>query len=409
MIGVYLHIPFCRTRCPYCDFVSNAIPGHIPDTFINALIDEIASFEGPNNAASFFFGGGTPSLLTPDQLNSILGALHKRFDDSRLCEITIEANPDDVTSELADAWRQSGINRVSLGVQSFDDAVLNYLGRRHSARQAHLACEIIAERFDNWSMDLIFGAYPVETWDKTLDACIAHRPRHVSAYGLTYEDGTPFGSRKSEAIESDVSLELYHLTEERLSGESRSPVSRASRPCKNMAETAMIQDEAARVSRPCCHSERSEESRSETVTKPYIHYEISNFAQPGYECRHNLIYWHNEAYAGFGPAAYSFLNGIRAKNETLLEVYIATPGYKTEAIHLTDREIRIETLIQHFRLKSGLEKSAYHARFGSDVRNDFASALATLISRGMLIEDAHFIRPTPLGFDLNNEIGLAIV
>ncbi len=392
MIGVYLHIPFCRTRCLYCDFASNAIPGHIPDSFINALIDEIASFDGPDAAASFFLGGGTPSLLTPDQLASILDALRNRFNcinDSRLCEITIEANPDDVTSELADAWRQSGINRVSLGVQSFDDAVLEYLGRRHSARQSHLACEIIVERFDNWSMDLIFGAYPVESWDNTLDACIAHNPRHVSAYGLTYEDGTPFGSRKSEAIEPDASLELYHLAIERLSDESRSPVARASRPCKSMARTAMLQES---------HAE-----------KPYIHYEISNFAQPGYECRHNLIYWHNEEYAGFGPAAYSFLNGIRAKNEPALDDYMAAPGRKAEAIHLTDREIRVETLIQYFRLKSGIEKAVYHARFSADVHNDFASALTTLIAQGILIEDAHFIRPTPLGFDLNNEIGLALV
>ncbi|NIA15625.1 MAG: radical SAM protein, partial [Nitrospiraceae bacterium] len=140
MIGVYVHIPFCRTRCPYCDFLSQPTPGAVPTAFADALVHEIDAYDGPVDARTVFFGGGTPSLLTPESLTRILETLRRRFRLEQP-EISLEANPDDVTATLADAWRDLGINRVSLGVQSFDDAVLRYLGRRHDAAIAHRACD----------------------------------------------------------------------------------------------------------------------------------------------------------------------------------------------------------------------------------------------------------------------------
>ena len=358
MIGLYLHIPFCRTRCPYCDFVSNAIPGSVPGEFADALCREIAAFNGPSDANTIFFGGGTPSLLAPAMLETLLRALRDRFEILEP-EITIEANPDDVTAELADAWAALGVNRVSFGVQSFDDEVLRYLERRHDAESARRACAIISERFDNSGMDLIFGAHPTNAWEATLDACLAYAPKHVSTYGLTYEPGTPFGDRQNEAINDDIWLELYRLAHAKLVA--------------------------------------------------YDHYEISNYALPGYQCRHNLIYWKNEEYAGFGPAAYSFIDGVRSRNHIRLDDYCQNPGAKSEAIRLTDREIRTETVIQHLRLREGLAKQYYRDRFQSEVRNDFGPTIAHLLASGLIEEDETHLCPTRSGFELNNEIGLALV
>ncbi len=359
-LGLYIHIPYCRTRCPYCDFVSCPIDGDVPQTFVDVLCREISGCEGPGAAQTIFFGGGTPSLLRPSALEQILAALHRRFRFATAHpETTLEANPDDVTPALADAWRALGINRVSLGVQSFDDGVLRYLGRRHDADGARRACDIIASRFDNWSMDMIYGAPPIEAWEHTLAEAAARAPRHVSAYSLTYEEGTRFAMRKHEAADDDVSLDMYRLADALLDG--------------------------------------------------YAHYEISNFTQPGYACAHNLIYWHNGEYAGFGPGAYAFIGGARMRNAPDIEAYLAQPGAKAESLALTPKEIQVETLIQHFRLAAGISKADFSKRFGALPEQEFGAKLDVLCQRGLLIEDGDYMKPTRKGFELNNEIGLALV
>ena len=364
MIGLYLHVPFCRTSCGYCDFVREPVSGDIPERFIDALCRQIASFSGPDEAGTVYLGGGTPSLLGVEALERIFAALQARFRfippaGHRDCEISIEANPDDISPELAKAWQEAGINRASVGVQSFDDRVLRYLGRRHDADGARRACTIVGEAFENWSMDLIFGAHPISAWGDSLRECARLAPAHVSAYGLTYEPGTAFEQRMHEAIDDDTALQLYHETEARLDG--------------------------------------------------YVHYEISNFARPGKVCVHNLVYWHNEEYAGFGPGAYSFVDGVRSRNLPGIEDYVRAPEERSEALHLTDREIRVETAIQLLRLAEGLSKRAYAERFGTEVEQDHGVALRYLVGRGLLVEDEERIRPTAVGFDLNNEIGLALV
>lgn len=357
-LGLYVHIPFCRTRCPYCDFNRVTIDGAVPDAFVAALCREIAEFEGPAVAKSIFFGGGTPSLLDPVALFDIVDAVRARFQVEG-AEFTMEANPDDVTPALTAAWEDAGVNRVSLGVQSFDDRVLRFLGRRHDSRTAHHACEQVGATFRNWAMDLIFGAHPVDTWDTTLRSCLAHQPPHVSTYGLTYETGTPFEHLAHSAIEEAVWLGLYREAETRLA--------------------------------------------------EYDHYEISNYARPGFQCRHNLIYWHNEEYAGFGPGAFSFVNGVRAKNADDVQAYIDNPVERAESLELSEHEVRVETVIQHLRLESGLPREYYRQRFGSDVMDDFGGPLDVLQDRGLVVTDAVAIRPTRLGFELNNEIGLELV
>jgi oxygen-independent coproporphyrinogen-3 oxidase len=274
-------------------------------------------------------------------------------------EITVEANPDDVTEALVDGWLDVGINRVSLGVQSFDDGVLRYLGRRHGADVAKRACDIVSDRFQNWSLDLMFGAQPIAAWPATLTECARRRPPHFSAYGLTFEPSTPFGTRTDDAVDDETYLSL------------------------------------------CAEIDR--------VMTGYVRYEISNYALPGMECLHNLHYWHNESYAGFGPGAYSYINSLRARNHSNLDRYLESPGIKTESLPLSEREQRVETLIQYLRLRQGLPKRCYSDRFGALPESDFGDALSTLTSRGLIDVDAQWIRPTNKGFELNNEIGLALV
>jgi oxygen-independent coproporphyrinogen-3 oxidase len=330
----------------------------VPQPFVDALCREIESFDGPGDAATIFFGGGTPSLLAPASLKRVLNALDKRF-TLHVPEITLEANPDDLSPALADAWKSLGVNRVSLGVQSFNEEALRYLGRRHDADGARRACAIVAERFDRWSMDLIFGAHPAGSFEATLRECATFAPPHVSAYGLTYEANTPFGKRTDEAIDEETYLRLFWLTEELLPG--------------------------------------------------LLRYEISNFANPGCESRHNLVYWHNEEYAGFGPAAYSFLGNVRARNNVALHDYLERPGEKCEALALEDTEIRLETVIQHLRLRAGLEKAYYARRFARNIDSDFAPALQGLIARNLVEDDGATLRPTRRGLELNNEIGLTLI
>lgn len=358
MIAVYLHIPYCRTICPYCDFVKERAPGTVPRPFIDALLREIAAHPGPRAARSVFFGGGTPSLLDPRDLEAVLGALHAAFELDG-AEITLEANPDDVTPALMASWRALGVNRVSLGVQSFDDACLRHLGRRHGAAQARRACETVAAHFDTWNLDLIFGAPPIAAWPDTLAQARALDPPHIAAYGLTYEAGTPFERRRHEAVDEDTALALYQQLEDALAD--------------------------------------------------YDHYEISNFALPGHASRHNLVYWENGEYAGFGTGAYSFLDGRRARNHANTDAYLRDPGGKCESLALDVREVRVETVIQYLRLREGMPRAAYAARFGHDVLDDFGAQVAALAARGLVEVDPSRLRPTREGFYLNNEIGLALV
>jgi oxygen-independent coproporphyrinogen III oxidase len=357
-VSVYLHIPFCRTRCPYCDFVSNAIPGEVPPDFVQALCTEINHYSGACEVTSVFFGGGTPSLLSPGDLDRIFNALTDRFTFLNP-EITLEANPDDVSFALVKQWHQQGINRISLGVQSFDNATLHYLGRRHDAVKGLQAAHQIAEVLDNWNLDLIFGTPGTAAWMTTMQEAVRLNPPHIAAYSLTYEPETPFGKRMDEALDDDTLLRLY--------------------------------------------------KEAESVLVAYDHYEISNFARPGFQCRHNLIYWHNDEYVGFGPGAYSFIEGSRMRNATELKDYLMRPGWKTQVEPLSRREQQVETLIQHFRLRKGISETYYQKRFGESWDDRFGATFERLFKRRLLRRVGRRLAPTRKGFYLNNEIGLALV
>lgn len=360
-IGIYIHVPYCRVACPYCDFVKRPVDRDAPDAFTDALIREIVSFEGPAEARSIFFGGGTPSLLTETSFTRIFDALRARFRTDPNAEISIEVNPDDVTIERARFWRGLGVNRLSLGVQSFDDEVLRFLGRCHNTTVARRACEVIATEFENWGIDLIFGAKPPEAWDASVAECARSAPPHVSTYALTYEERTPFWGRRHDAIDDDVALHQYRHAMDAL-GEAG-----------------------------------------------YGHYEVSNFARPGFESAHNLLYWHNRPYAGFGPGAVGYVNGVRVRNISRIANYLERPGEKEESLTLSPRETRVETLIQYFRTRIGITREEYRTRFGTGIDADFGTALSGLVHRGLIADTGDRLSPTRLGYELNNEIGLALV
>jgi oxygen-independent coproporphyrinogen-3 oxidase len=359
MFGVYVHVPYCKTLCPYCDFVKVRDTQGVPDAFVDALCKEIAEFNGPADAQSVFFGGGTPSRFSAAQLFRVCNALRARFHFAPDAEWTLEANPDDLNPDLLTAILDAGLNRLSLGVQSFDDRVLKFLGRRHKSAPALAACEMVAEHFDNWSLDLMFGAPPLDAWADTLQRAVALAPPHISSYGLTYEEGTPFEKRADRATPEDQMLEMYQ--------------------------------------------------QMEAALAHFDHYEISNFALPGRQATHNLVYWQNESYAGFGAGAVSYVGGLRARNHASIERYLADPGGKDETFIISSREERVETIIQHMRLQAGLPRERYATRFGADVMQEFGPELTRLEQRGLLDISESLIQPTPQGFYLNNEIGLELV
>lgn len=358
MMGIYLHIPFCEVLCPYCDFVKAKSRPADREAFVESLVREIAAFEGPSRVTSVYFGGGTPSMLSPEQLDRIGAALRDRFDLQRP-EITLEANPEDVDHAQLAAWKRLGVTRVSLGVQSLHDESLRFLGRNHDAATALEACQAVAEWFDSWSLDLIFGLPSERGWFLTLEVVHALAPPHLSAYGLTYEPRTPFYQRRKDAIEDETFVRQYWEVAE--------------------------------------------------VLQHLRRYEVSNLAVPGHESCHNLIYWRNEEYAGFGPGAYSFLGGIRARNHPALRRWHEHPGGKHEEFVLSRQEQQVETVIQGLRLAEGIRHERYEARFGTKLAEDFAEPLAHLTRLGLILDDGLVLRPTRRGFELNDTIGLALV
>ncbi|MBM3945581.1 MAG: radical SAM family heme chaperone HemW, partial [SAR202 cluster bacterium] len=283
-LALYVHIPFCETKCPYCDFNTYArIEPLIPD-YIAALRREIAVWGGllgRPKTHTVFFGGGTPSYVPQDDFVAVLRDIHGAFDIAPDAEITLEANPGDFDLTKLSAYLDAGANRLSVGVQTFEDRLLSLLGRRHDAAQAIAAYRLAREAgFRNVSIDLMYGLphQSLDDWTATLGQVTALSPDHLSMYCLTLEHGTPMEqwvkSGRMPEPDADLAADMYVLAEERL----------------------------ARLG--------------------YRHYEISNWARPGFESRHNLAYWRNAPYLGVGPGAHSYLGGMRFANLKAPKEYI---------------------------------------------------------------------------------------
>lgn len=369
--AIYVHIPFCVHKCPYCDFYSIRHQPELLARFLDGLAGEIAlqasnprwkNFAG----TSIFLGGGTPSILRPEQAEKILQSIQLHFEILPEAEISFEANPGTLSQSHLAAFRDLGFNRISIGVQSFTDLDLQTLGRIHDAGVARAAIsDARAAGFTSLGIDLIFGIpkQSLKTWQQNLETAIALNPDHISTYALTLEAGTPLAQWHAEGrikIASDVlSRRMYLSTLELLS--------RAG----------------------------------------YGHYEISNFARPGFECRHNLAYWNGAAYLGFGPSAHSFLNGERWWNINDLAAYLEAIEAGQAPIAgnevLTPAEKMTEYILLSLRKKSGLDLRQFTMLFGAVAADRLHERLQTLEQEFFVQHDGVFAL-TPAGFLLYDSI-----
>jgi oxygen-independent coproporphyrinogen-3 oxidase len=374
--GIYIHIPFCRSRCSYCDFATGIYDGPLAERYVEAVAREIASFdvtETREDVETIYFGGGTPSLLSPAQVERLLRAVRERFRVNANAEVTMEMNPGTLTPQILNAFRRLGVNRASFGAQTFDDRELRRLGRAHSAEDVRQTISYLREAgFDNVSFDLIAGlpAQTLSAWSSNLDEALQLRPEHLSLYLLEVHEGTPLAEQirrgQQPRPDDDLAAEMYQLMLERTSAEG------------------------------------------------YSHYEISNFCLPGYESMHNTKYWTGEAVYGFGCSAHSF-DGERRRwaNERDAARYTALIEKKgraiVESVELEEREAQAEAVFLGLRLMRGVNLAQHRERFGTDLRTEYAADLVRLSEAGLISIEDERLKLTRTGALLSNEVFEAFV
>ena len=378
-MGIYLHIPFCVRKCAYCDFLSAPADEETREAYVRALTEEIRAFPDPDRylVRSVFFGGGTPSLLAPAQTERILDAVRARFSLTGDAEITAECNPGTLSREKLSAYRGMGISRLSIGLQSANDAELALLGRIHTFAVFRENYELAREAgFDNLNVDLIFGlpGQKRADWAATLAAVTALSPEHISAYSLIIEDGTPFGRTYGEdALRREEGLAPRFLPDEE---EER-----------GMSEDTVRILEEAGLSR----------------------YEISNYARPGRGSVHNTGYWTREAYAGFGIGAASLLGHERTKNTEDLAAYLRGERSAGEREVLSREDEMAETMFLGLRLIRGVNLTRFARTFGERAQDRWAREIAQMTAEGLLETADGHLRLTPRGLDLANYVMAAFV
>lgn len=389
-MALYVHIPFCETKCPYCDFntyakIESLIPG-----YISALVAEIkmwGSMLGKPSVCTVFFGGGTPSYIPAERIALLTAAIRQSFEIDDGAEITLEANPGDCNRAKLASYQDMGINRVSIGMQSFDDDLLRLLGRRHSAAEAVSAYRTAQDAgFDNTSIDVMYGLpyQTLDSWRRTLDQAANLRPQHISLYALTLEGGTPMersvATGRLPTPDPDLAADMYEMAEDELGAAG------------------------------------------------YRHYEISNWAMEGWQSRHNLAYWRNEPYLGVGPGAHSSLGGHRFSNLNPPREYIrrlenhGTPPIATDGrdddiaatirsspvvdfVEIIDRRTEMaETMMLGLRLDVGISIREFESRFGESPLTLYEEELEEVALAGLVDVIDGRIRLTTRGRFLSNEV-----
>lgn len=366
MAGLYIHIPYCRKKCIYCDFYSGGARTARWDALVESFSKEMrlrACEISDRTINSIYFGGGTPSLMPSVFLDETMKNISSIFNfDKEKAEITIEANPEDISEKTLSEWRRIGFNRLSIGAESFNDAELEWMGRSHSAAQARDAVTLASRHFSNVTLDLIFGLprQTADSWKHSVDTAIKLAPKHISAYSLMYEEKTALTRlrderRVEEATETD-SLSMFSYLTQRLS------------ECG------------------------------------YVQYEISNYALPGFESRHNSAYWSGEPYLGIGPSAHSYDgNRTRRWNPADIKGYLdffsgnksgvrdnadSAPFFEYET--LTTEELRDEMILTAMRTCKGIDIALFAERFGKASLDRLLSVASGQEKRGVLkIADGH--------------------
>ena len=373
--GIYLHIPFCKSRCSYCDFATDVFKNEeTVERYVSALIKEIENFESEARALAnvrasaavdtIYFGGGTPSLLALQQLEKILNSIYKKFSLMENIELTMEMNPATVTSETLKSYKSLGVNRASFGAQTFDDAELKRLGRRHSASDVRETIELLrGAGFDNVSFDLIAGLprQTLKDWERNLDEALKLNPEHLSLYLLEIHEGTPL----AEQIRSH----RQPLPDEDLAGEMYELITR------------------------------------ETCRKGYEQYEISNFSLSGYASKHNSKYWLCEPVYAFGVSAHSFDGNARYANKRDTAKYVGLIEANDSAeVFREQTNLASEFIFLGLRLSKGINLNEYEKRFGINIKEKYAEDLQRLEELGLIEFVENRLKLTRKGMVYSNEV-----
>jgi len=368
MAGIYIHIPFCKQRCTYCDFYTEVAPQFIP-VLIDSIIRELnirKDYLGNSQVSTIYFGGGTPSILSNEQFLLIFDAIYKLFTVAENAEITFEANPDDLTPEFLASLHELPFNRISIGIQSFDDKDLKRINRRHTSEQAEEAVKNAQKAgFGNISIDLIYGLpfQTLEAWGDQLDMALSLQIQHISAYGLTYEEGTVLWKQrengKIEVVDDLVMNEMYLLLLDKIK------------------------------------------------IKGFEAYEISNFALPGYQSRHNSAYWKQEPYLGIGPSAHSYDVVSRQWNIASITDYIKAINsnsvfYEREELSLNDRYN--DFVMVSLRTSEGLDVKIMEKDFGHELAEYCLQNIKTFIDSEQVYYSDGKLRLTAEGIQISNLI-----
>ena len=369
-LGVYIHFPFCARKCHYCDFPSYQGMEQWMEPYLEALFRELLQWKEKVcdcSVKSIYLGGGTPTLFSGEQIAGVLDACFKSFNVQEDAEITIEANPGTVDPDKLSALRKAGVNRLSIGLQAWQDKHLRFLGRIHSSGDFVKSLMDAKEvGFDNINVDVMFALphQTIEDWLETLEKVCSFDVQHISMYSLKVENGTPLHRWYEEGKFSLPTQEedrlMYYKGREFVSGFG------------------------------------------------FRQYEISNFAIPGRECVHNLIYWHNEEYIGCGSGAHSYFNNERFSNTSDVREYIRAINSGTQRISyrekIEEKDERFETIMLGLRLVEGVDKQRFKARFGRCIEYYYGEAIKKLVKQGLLIDDGASIRLTEKGMDVQNVV-----
>ena len=404
MISIYIHIPFCVRKCNYCDFLSFAASDDMRERYVAALCDEIRLYskdlsKDSKEIYTVFFGGGTPSLLTSGQINRIMETIHEGFRVIDKAEVSMECNPGTVKGDILRSLRESGINRLSIGLQSAIDSELKALGRIHDYEGfVRTYSEARDAGFDNINIDIMSGipGQTLKTYEKTLTEVVNANPQHISAYSLIIEEGTKFadlyGADRSVSYTNSAILPLPDEDDER----------------RLYYMTGDILKAAG-----------------------YDRYEISNYARPGYECRHNNVYWTGGEYIGVGLGASSYFRGYRYKNTSVINEYLEDIEYISdrdipvcydvfdeykdsdykgycglhdEVTFIEEKDAMEEYMFLGLRRMQGISMEGFRLKFGHFYNDIYGSETDRLISEGLIEKDGDMIRLTPKGIDVSNSV-----
>lgn len=343
--NLYIHIPFCKSKCHYCNFVSFANKKEFIGQYFDVLKKEIKFYFNNQELKTIYIGGGTPSVINIKLYQDII----KLFNFSTDSEITMEINPATVDFEYLKNLKSLGINRLSIGIQSFDDKILKLINRAHNSKEAAETVKLARKAgFENISIDLIYGIQNMESWEKSLEQALRLEVNHISTYGLKIEENTEFYKNPPQNLPDDeLQSEIYLKTIEILENSG------------------------------------------------FNQYEISNFAKTGFKSRHNLCYWKNQEYFGFGLSAHGYLDGVRYSNTENLEEYMKNPLQKASETAISEKEKLKEHIFLGLRLTEGIS---------ADILKDYSKIVEKYVSYGLMCHEGKNIRLTKQGILLSNSI-----